>query len=150
MRWIKCLLVLSFVVFCLALCACSSGGVSYKDGTYFAEADEFADSGWKETVEITIEDGNLIKVDWDAVYVDDSIPIKKKQYSKSGLYGMLQAGAVGEWYDQATAAEQHVLKNGLEALEIDSDGYSDAVSGCTIHVDEFDLLVRECLEMAKR
>ena len=126
------------------------GGTRYKNGTYYAEMPEFAESGWKDTLELTIENGEIVQINWDAVYVDDSIPIRKKQYSKSGLYGMLMTGAVGEWFDQAVAAEQYVLDNGINALGLTPDGYTDAVAGCTIHVSTFDYLVRECLEQAKK
>ena len=78
----------------LTLSACS--GSAYKDGDYYAQLAEFSENGWKDTLEITIEDGKLTKINWDAIYVDDSIPIRKKQYSKSGLYGMLVTGSIGE------------------------------------------------------
>ncbi len=128
-------------------CALSS---PYKDGVYSAQLPEFAESGWKEMVEVTIEGGNLTKVNWDAIYRDDSIPIRKKQYSKSGLYGMLMAGAVGEWYDQATVAEQLVLKNGPSALKLTEDGHLDGITGCTIHVDAFAQLLLDCLDQARK
>lgn len=139
-------LIVFAVVFQLAACS----GFNYRDGTYAAQAPEFAASGWKEMVEITIKNGKIVKIDWDAVYKDDSIPIRKKQYSKSGLYGMLAVGAVGEWYDQATAAEQFVMENGIDALAVNTDGYTDVVASCTIHVIEFDKLLRECLEKAEK
>ncbi len=141
-----------WVVLALLLLLTTGCGVTakYQDGVYRAENPEFSDSGWKETVEVTIENGEVVKINWDAIYIDDSIPIRKKQYSKSGLYGMLTVGAIGEWYDQATAAEQFVLEHGIDALTINSDGRTDAVSGCTIHVDEFAALYRQCLDQAKK
>jgi major membrane immunogen (membrane-anchored lipoprotein) len=111
---------------------------------------EFSDSGWKDIMELTVEGGKIVDINWDGVYIDDSIPIRKKQYSKSGLYGMLAGGAKNEWYDQATAAEQFVLENGIDALDVGGDGHTDAVSGCTIGVDAFDYLVRACLSQAER
>lgn len=145
----KCALciVLTFLLLLTTGCGATA---KYRDGVYTAEYPEFADSGWKEILELTIEGGEIVKINWDAVYKDDSIPIRKKQYSKSGLYGMLTVGAVGEWYDQATAAEQFVLEHGIDALNITPDGLTDAVSGCTIHVDDFDYLFRQCLEQAKK
>ena len=142
-----CALLLMIVLLSL-LTAC--GGVRYQDGFYYAELPEFGDSGWKEIAEVTIEGGKIAKINWDAVYIDDSIPIRKKQYSKSGLYGMLKGGASGEWYDQATVAQQFVMEYGIDALNLSADGYSDAVSGCTINMNSFDTLFRQCLEQAKR
>ncbi len=141
-------LILLTALLLLSLVGCSSS--RYADGTYTASLAEFEKSGWKDFVELTIKDGKIAAINWDSVYQDDSIPIKKKQYSKSGLYGMLAAGAVGEWYDQATAAEQFVLENGIDALGVDSEGYTDAVTGCTVHVNTFEKLVRECLAQAEK
>ncbi len=138
------------LILVLALFLMGMNRSPYNDGVYSAQVAEFPNSGWKETVEITIENGKIIKINWDAIYKDDSIPIHKKQYSKSGLYGMLAAGASNEWYDQALAAEQFVLRNGIDALAVSEEGYTDAVTGCTIHVNEFQKLVYECLEQAKR
>ena len=132
----------------ISLSACS--GTSYKDGEYSAQLSEFSQNGWKDIVEITIKDGKIAKINWDAVYKDDSIPLQKKQYSKSGLYGMLAAGSIAEWYDQAVAAEQYVLKNGIDSLKLDADGYTDAIAGCTIHINELETLIRECLKQAKQ
>ncbi|MDR1570891.1 MAG: FMN-binding protein [Clostridiales Family XIII bacterium] len=144
-KYIVCLAVCTLLI---GMAACSSA-TSYRDGVYTAQLDEFSSSGWKDTLELTVDGGEITKVNWDAIYVDDSIPIRKKQYSKSGLYGMLAAGAVGEWYDQATAAEQYVLKNGPAALVPDSDGYTDVISGCTIHVSDFEKLLLDCLKQAE-
>jgi major membrane immunogen (membrane-anchored lipoprotein) len=130
------------------LSACASS--QYEDGVYAAEMPEFEESGWKEVMEVTIEGGEITKVDWDAIYKDESIPIRKKQYSKSGLYGMLQGPAQEEWYDQAVAAEQFVLENGVDALNLTADGHTDAVSGCTISVSAFEQLLRECLQQAEK
>ncbi len=136
------------VTLCFLLTAC--GEKQYVDGVYYAEAAEFAASGWKETVEVTIVDGELNQINWDAIYKDESIPIHKKQYSKSGLYGMLAGGAGEEWYDQATIMENFVLENGVDSFFVDEEGHTDAVTGCTVHVIEFQKLLMECLEQAKK
>lgn len=126
------------------------GAARYQDGVYTAASPEFSSSGWKEILELTIEDGKIAKVNWDAVFKDDSIPIRKKQYSKSGLYGMLAGGASEEWYDQALAAEKFVLENGVDAMNMDDSGHTDAVSGCSISVKSLDSMMRECLEQATK
>ena len=120
MKYIKSILCVAAALLMLFTSGCGATA-KYKDGIYSAQRAEFADSGWKEILELTIEDGEIVKINWDAIYKDDSIPIRKKQYSKSGLYGMLVAGAVGEWYDQATAAEQFVLEQGIDALNVTPD-----------------------------
>lgn len=142
-----------FIAACLVLLGSlftGCGTARYKDGVYTAASPEFSSSGWKETLELTVEGGKITKINWDAVFKDDSIPIRKKQYSKSGLYGMLAGGASDEWYDQALAAEQFVLENGIDAMNLDDSGHTDAVSGCSINVQAFDTLMRECLVQASK
>ncbi len=143
---LKRIFLLVFIVIFLTSCSATR----YKDGVYYSEAPEFPSSGWKETVEITIEKGKLTKINWDAIYKDDTIPIKKKQYSRSGLYGMLAQGANDEWYDQANAAQHFILENGIDALVVNEDGVTDSVASCSIHVNTLDKLLRECLEKAKK
>jgi major membrane immunogen (membrane-anchored lipoprotein) len=143
------------LLLCLLLCLLPAGlagcsSARYRDGVYTAQLAEFASSGWKDTLELTVENGEIVKINWDAIYKNDTIPIRKKQYSKSGLYGMLTVGAVGEWYDQAMAAEQYVLEHGVEALAVNPDGYTDAITGCTIHVSDFEKLLLECLKQAEK
>lgn len=121
----------------------------YKDGVYRKEAPEFT-HGWKETVEITIAGGKIAKVSWDAIAESDDIPVGKKQYSMSGLYGMLAADASDEWCDQAKLAEDFILRNGIEPITLKEDGYTDAISGCTISVDVLKDLAAQCLEEAGR
>ena len=128
------------------LIGCSSQG--YKDGVYRAEASEYY-HGWKESVEITIVGGNIDKVSWDAVSNDPNIPIGKKQYSKSGLYGMLVGAAIDEWCDQAKAAEDYILAYGLD-FSVDDGGYTDAITGCTVQVDTLAILAKKCLEQAQK
>lgn len=146
MKLVKSILFAILIV--LSLAACSDTG--YKDGVYEAQAPEFDAHGWKEILELTIDKGKITKINWDAIYVDDSIPIRKKQYSKSGLYGMIAGGSIAEWYDQAVAAEQFVLENGVDSLVVNDDGYTDVVASCTIGVSEFQKLLKECLVQAKK
>ncbi|MDR1157764.1 MAG: FMN-binding protein [Oscillospiraceae bacterium] len=122
---------------------------TYKDGAYQAEAAEFH-NGWKETVEITIKGGRIDKLSWDAISNNPDIPINKKQYSKSGLYGMLAGGAQNEWCDQAKAAEDYIMQYGVDSFAIDEEGHTDVISGCTVTVDTLALLAQDCLRQALR
>ncbi|WRS27992.1 FMN-binding protein [Oscillospiraceae bacterium MB08-C2-2] len=148
MKRIKVFVCLLLLVQAILLPGCSL--TSYRDGVYTAQAAEFSSSGWKETLELTIKHGKIAKINWDAIYKDDSIPIRKKQYSKSGLYGMLAGGANNEWYDQAVAAEQFIIENGPGALALTDDGHTDAVAGCSISVSELDRLLADCLKQAQK
>lgn len=123
---------------------------AYKDGSYYAEADEFAEkSGWKETVNITVMNGNIVAASWNGLHKDGGTD--KVERSVSGEYGMVANGnAAAEWHEQARSAEQFLLeKQDLAALTYDEGGYTDAVSGVSIHVNGFVELAAKALEDAK-
>ena len=45
----------------------------------------------------------------------------------------------------------NVVENqGLEGIELDSDGYTDTVSGCTIKIDALYEALEDALEQAKK
>jgi major membrane immunogen (membrane-anchored lipoprotein) len=143
----KILILIAALVFLTAFASCGDG---YKDGVYMAQSTSFDSNGWKDDVTVTIIDGKIADVQWDAVSGDPDIPIKKKQYSKSGLYGMLLGAAQNEWCDQAKVIEQYVITDGIGDITLDSEGKTDAISGCTIEIDNFAALVNDCLAQAER
>lgn len=67
-------LILSAVLAVGALTACDESGVSLErtlnDGVYRTEFEEFDEYGWKDYVIVTIKDGELYEVVYDAVNED--------------------------------------------------------------------------------
>lgn len=108
----------------------------YKDGHYSGEAKEFSEnSGWKDKVSFTVISGYIVAVYWDAIHRDGGDP--KKKVSKDGNYGMKKdGGAMAEWHEQAEKVEKHL---------IDKQMKSDAVSGASINLDAFNMLVEEVI-----
>ena len=49
-----------------ALCSCSAGQNSMRDGYYSAEVAEFDDEGWKEYITIYVSSGRIILVEYNA------------------------------------------------------------------------------------
>ncbi len=122
----------------------------YKDGTYHAEEADFADNGWKETVDITVEDGKIVAANWNAVHKDGGDD--KKAQSVSGAYGMVANGkAQAEWHEQAEKAEAYLIeKQDPTAIKYtDDEGHTDAITGVSIHVNSFFQLAEEALNGAK-
>ncbi|OUM97133.1 MAG: FMN-binding protein [Paenibacillaceae bacterium ZCTH02-B3] len=121
----------------------------YKDGTYYAEEDEFGSSGWKNTVTITVLNGRIIAVDWNGVNKDG---VDKDTYSASGEYGMVaKGGAQAEWHEQAARAEAYLIQtqDPTAITYTDEEGHTDAIAGVSIHVSEFFKLAEKALEGAK-
>lgn len=117
----------------------------WADGVYYAEADEYAGSGWKEVVGLTVEGGVITSVNWTGLNKDGGMD--KKASSIAGKYGMMKGGAQAEWHDQAAKAEQYLLeKQDPAAITLKDDGKTDAVSGVSITVSGFVDLVNKALE----
>ena len=121
----------------------------YTDGAYHAEEDEFAESGWKGSVDITVLFGNIVGVNWTAVNESGA---DKKENSMSGEYGMVENGdASAEWHVQAEAVENYLIETqDVTAIEYsDDEGHVDVISGVSIHVNDFYALAEKALEGAK-
>ncbi len=121
----------------------------YQDGVYTAEADDFGENGWKDTMSITVAGSYIASVYWDSV---DQEGRSKKELSDAGEYGMVaNSDATVSWADQARAVEEYLVENQtLSDLTLDDEGRTDAISTATIHIDSFEQLVTEALDGAMR
>ncbi len=122
----------------------------YIDGTYTAEqADYDAETGWKENITITVENGAITAVDWNGT--SEATDKDKKTYSADGEYKMVEYGnAIAEWDVQAKAVEDYLIETqDPNAIPLDAEGHTDAISGATIHVSSFVTLANEALANAK-
>lgn len=121
----------------------------YKDGGYHAEGQADKD-GWVPTVDLTVLNGNIVAANWDSVKKDTNET--KKQLSKDGKYGMKEKGkAQGEWHEEIAKAEQFLIDNQDPAkFQVKDDGKTDAVSGVTVHVNDYVSLTQKALDGAKK
>ena len=109
---------------------------SFADGIYFAMADSFDSGGWKSTVTVVVEGGKIVDVDWNGV--TENATLDKKAYDRAGKYNMVKFGnAIADWHVQAERVEDYIVATqDLTGVSFDADGYTDAISGVTISVDE--------------
>jgi major membrane immunogen (membrane-anchored lipoprotein) len=128
------------------LMSCGGGGGKYEDGFYFAEQSDFGSSGWKYMVLMTVEDGKIVDVTWDGASVDGGTD--KITRSEDGLYPMVQqGGAQSEWHVQAALVDHYLIETQDPAkLTYDENGNTDAISGVSIHINDFVELVNQALE----
>jgi len=111
---------------------------SYQDGIYFASEDSFASNGWKYVVTLTVENGKIVKANWDGVNI--SAGPSKKAVDKAGKYNMKKfGGAQAEWSEQAAKAEQYLIsiQDPSKVEYSDAEGHTDAISGVSIHISDF-------------
>ena len=122
----------------------ASEGGDLKDGVYRAENKDFSD-GFKDFVEITVENGKLEKVNWDSVNEEGR---SKKELSKNGEYVMTENGPL--WYEQANLMEELLIRLEDPAkISLSEDGKTDAVASASITVSNFVKLADECLKEAR-
>lgn len=121
----------------------SGGNAAYRDGDYLATQPKFSD-GWRAFVEITIADGKIKTVNWDAESENGSRT--KKELSKAGEYTMTEDGP--EWYEQAKTMEQALIEvqDPLKLVVNDQTGKTDAYTGVSIKIDEFIQLAKQALD----
>jgi major membrane immunogen (membrane-anchored lipoprotein) len=124
-------------------------GIYKKDGWYFAQQAAFdAQTGWKDSVLITVVNGTIVDVVWNGTNKD---PARKSKLvtAIAGTYGMGKAAKLGEWNVQAAAAQAYLVKVQDPAkIALKPDGTSDAVSGASIHLTMVPLAI-ESLKAAR-
>ena len=113
----------------LLMTGCSSAG--YRDGSYRAEAADFDQSGWKDYVQLTVSDGKVTEIEYDAINKEDG---RKKtedleyqqQYRDAGL---------------GTDPADYTAKLEDSYLECQKSSGVDSVSGATVSTGRFKDLV---------
>ena len=145
--------ILSIALVAILLTGCGSNGL--KEGTYEGSAiDTYGGEENTATARVTIDDeGKITDVYLDTTYTKDGVETTKKTLGDE--YGMKVGNsdygqAEYEWYEQVEALEQAVIDNqGIEFLNVDEDGYTDAVSTCTIQVSALYEALEDALSKAK-
>ncbi|MDO4453094.1 MAG: FMN-binding protein [Eubacteriales bacterium] len=119
-------------------------GAELQDGTYEAKADSADSSGFTDQMTMTVKDGKITEVVWEAVGEDGK---KKSVMSEEGEYVMTEDGLT--WKEQAEALAAAVIENqNLSFLNMDEQGKTDAVNGVSISVGGFASLAEECMKEA--
>jgi len=124
----------------------SSMASGYQDGFYFAQEDSFSErTGWKYMALLEVKDGKIVEAVWNGANVNSGYD--KVYQSENGMYGMVEnGGAQAPWYEQAAKVEAALIEaQDPSAISYDSDGYTDAISGVSIHINEFIELAEEAL-----
>jgi major membrane immunogen (membrane-anchored lipoprotein) len=124
-------------------------GIYRKDGWFFNEQAAFdAQSGWKDSVLLTVVNGTIVDVLWNSTSKDAKKKTKRVE-ALEGRYGMVKVARKGEWNVQAAAVEAAILKVQDPAkINVRANGTSDAISGASIHVTAVGLAI-EALKAAR-
>lgn len=142
-------------VFLFALCFTGCEKVEkgdYKEGTYFAGVvDNYGGQNNVATAVVVVNKSGVIEsVFLDTTYAKgDTVTTKKTLGNEYGMKTYNQSAA-GEWFEEVKAFEKAVVeKQGLDGITLNSDGKTDAVSGCTIKIDALYKALEQALKEAK-
>lgn len=116
-----------------------------KDGSYRAEEETY-DNGYRYFVELTVAEGRISAVNWDAL--KEGGDLTKKQESQNGTYVMTPDGL--RWHEQAAAMEEALIASQDPAkLVYDQEtGKTDAYAGVSVDVSAFVELSVSALQQA--
>ncbi|MFO7887062.1 MAG: hypothetical protein R6U59_01990 [Eubacteriales bacterium] len=136
--------------FDLAEKAVANGPVSegdYTDGFPMAVAEVTEDDNWQSMLQLTVVNGTIVSANVNGVATseNDEGEFDDKKTLKEE-YGMKEnGGAELEWYEQAALVEEYIVEN--QNLDVSmEDGYTDAIAGVSIHVDEMVELFNEAVK----
>ena len=140
------ILLIAFVaIFVVAGC---EKVTKYKEGEYIGSVvDTYNNENNVATAKIVINSKGKI----ESVYLDTTYQGSTKKTLKDD-YNMkkFNSSAAGEWYEQVEKLESAIVEhNGISFLELNDDGKTDAVSGCTIKIDALVKAVEDALNKAQ-
>ena len=120
----------------------------YNEGTYTGSVvDTYNNENNVATAKIEINSkGKIESVDLDTTYQGTT----KKTLGDDYNMKKFNSSAAGEWYEQVEKLEKAIVENnGVSFLNLNEDGKTDAVSGCTIKIDALIKAVEAALAQAK-
>lgn len=118
-----------------------------RDGKYRAAESDYDATGFRNVVEVTVTNGMITAVNWDAEAADGGK--SKKELSRAGEYVMSEDGL--PWHEQAAVMERALLdlQTPTAIVYDQSSGKTDAYSGATIAVSPFVKLATEALTQSR-
>lgn len=110
------------------------------DGMYFYRDQHYDESGFKNYMEVRVENQKIVEIRWDAVNDEN---IGKRQLSMEGSYVMSENGPL--WYQQAEQLEDYILETQSTEGLADEEGYADSISSVSINISGFLNALKNCL-----
>lgn len=136
----------------LLFAGCSSSGSNTNES---AAAGSSAAGDTSNTVHVESSDGGEVTAtvtkDADgkvtAIEVDETTSDGESKKEAKDDYGMKEASGIKKgWYEQVQFLEDYLIKNGIDSVKLNSDGYAeneDVKSGCTINLTNIMKAIQE-------
>ncbi|MDL2252872.1 FMN-binding protein [Ruminococcaceae bacterium OttesenSCG-928-I18] len=116
--------ILTALCFCMMLAGCSNTN-TYQDGTYRAEFANYDSRGYKDFLEVTVEDSMVTAITYDAILEDGTLKSIDKKYETDMM-------AVQETYP--ARYQQDLVNQYLETQDI---AQVDTIAGATYSSESF-------------
>ena len=113
-----------------------SDASALRDGTYKESGNNYDSKGYKPTVELTVTDGKISKIECDGVNKDGEYRRDNKNQS--------------EWEDKMELFEKEVVLKGLDNIAIADDGSVTGIDGMDLNVGEYRDLLEKAIDKAKK
>ena len=136
--------VLVIVAILIGVVGCQ-GKPMYKEGTYTGDAEVVGEDSIATAKVVIGQNGKI-----ESVYLDETYQgTTKKTLGDDYNMKKFNPDAIAEWYEQVTKLEEAIVKHqGVKFINLNDDGKTDAVSGCTIKIDALYKAVNNALEKA--
>lgn len=116
------------------------------DGTFREMLSEADESGYRDYVEIVVQNGRIVAVTWDAVQTDGGK--NRAKASVNGEYVIDDSDVL--WAVQAYAMQNVLIEVQDPAkIAIKSDGTTEVVPNVTVNVNAFVILSNRCIDDSK-
>lgn len=117
------------------------------DGVFYAEAEDYDRSFYKDFIEIKVSDGRIVSVLWDAKHRDEVEP-NRAQASVTGAFSLGENQPI--WVAQAYAIQKKLVEvQDPDKLAVKSDGTTEIVDGVVMDVNMFYELSVRCIDNSK-
>lgn len=150
-KWVRTVMA---VFICLGLTGCAGGPQSslaqeergpYADGTYTVRMPEYDQDGWREYGAVTVENGYIAEVDYDALNEAGGKKSRDPHYRDEMAVGNAVNSLPAAYPEQAYAD----LIAGFQAVQYDPQRV-DTVAGATVSSQNFKKVMAALMEQVKK
>ena len=146
-------LVLAVLLSTLGFAGCGKGqqGKKLVDGVYRAEFKDYDSYGYRDYVQVTVEDGTVVKVEYDGTNTEGNLKTKDEKYQKdmektqdtnptrytSDLTNQLmEKGSIDQVDDVAGALDRVLSSGGGQIGELVQKTYADGRTICVVYATD--------------
>ncbi|MDR0663639.1 MAG: hypothetical protein LBF80_06140 [Spirochaetaceae bacterium] len=122
----------------------------YKDGWYYAEADEADSYHTKNYALVTVVNGTIVDILWNGILVGMPASVNPSKMITSRAKGYPMKDAKKMWHEQSNLFTAALVKaQNPDSIKLKANNTPDGISGVTIQVKGYLGIVKQALAAAK-